>query len=539
MTYKPFTTEKYAPNHEITGEFDKSLSAKCENGTFVGYLENDVLTFKGIPFAKAPVGKLRWKLPEPLEASDKVFEAYHSGKTSIQPVSALDAELAYEMGEDCLYLNVYKNITDKTEKKPVMVWIHGGAYLSGGNSSPIYDGYNLIANHPDVILVAINYRLGIMGFVDFSHIEGGENYPYCNFGIYDQIEALKWIKRNIAAFGGDPERITIFGESAGAGSSSILAIMKEAKGLFKRAIIQSGSVALCTSAKTTTLPADNLAKAFGAKNMDDLLAIPEKKIIEYWQTGSAKGFNNSLILDGHVFEGRDPFDLWEEGVAKDLEIIQGHMAHEWRLFTAMFKPKEFYDALVQEIADYTYDKGNEEYKRLYTEYYEHIKAVFEDPAWPGVEFVSDMFFNAGCWRQQVSHAKNGGRGYAYIMTQQCSTPGLGACHGTDFYFVFGNFAKRIEETPENRAFSNKLQEMWTNFAKTGNPSTEDFAWQPYDTQNHATAMLGSDIHMENDPWRVRRELAEKMSKENVEFRQAIMLVDASDLTLERYPQFKK
>ena len=528
MMPKPFTKEKYAPNHEITCAFDKSLSAKCENGTFVGYLEDDVLAFKGIPFAKAPVGKLRWRLPEPPEASDKVFEAFHSGKISIQPQAALDADLTYEMGEDCLTLNIYTNITDKSEKKAVMVWVHGGAWLSGGNSSPNYDGYNLIANHPDVILVSINYRLGICGFVDFSHIEGGEDYPNVNLGIHDQVAALKWVKKNIAAFGGDPDRITIFGESAGAGSVSTLAVLPEARGLFKRVISQSGPVSLCTTNETATLPIDNLAKAFGAKSMDDLLAIPEDKLIEYWHENSATSANgyNFIVLDGHIFDGRDPFDLWEEGATKDLDILQGYMADEWMLFSSVFKPKEVFCAFNQDMADRLLEYGNEEYKRAYEEYREYIKNV-EDPEWRGVDFVSNNYFGSGIRRQTKAHAKNGGRGYTYIFDVTSANPALKACHIVDVYYVFGNFnGVFAKDTPENRKLSRKIQKMWTNFAKTGNPSTDDLNWTPYDTDKHPTAIIRlDDLHMENDPWRVRRELFERMVASNPRFSHSWSLSD--------------
>ena len=538
MELKPYRIEKYAPNHEITGAFDKSLAAKCENGTFVGYLEDDVLAFKGIPFATQPVGKLRWKLPEPVAASDKVFEAYHSGKTSIQPPNMLDPDLSYEMGEDCLTLNIYTNITDKSEKKAVMVWIHGGAWLSGGNSSPNYDGYNFISENKDVILVTINYRLGIMGFVDFSHIEGGENYPHCNLGIYDQIEALRWVQKNIAAFGGDPDRVTIFGESAGGGSVSAIAVMKEARGLFKRVIAQSGSVALCTTRATATVPIDNLAKAFNAKNMDDLLAIPAEKITEFWQSNSGNGYNFAL-MDDCIFGGRDPFELWDEGATKDLDILQGFMADEWRLFLAAFQPKAFYDAANKDIAQRLYDCGNDEYKKLYSEYLEHIKTI-EDPAFPGIEFVNEYLFGAGCRHQATAHAKNGGRGYAYIITQPSSVPALGACHGVDIFFTFGAFdGKVVKETPENRAFSRKLQKIWTNFAKTGDPSTDDLACPMYDEISHATMVLGPETQIINDPRSKRRELTEKMGRENPPFNHPKSLSDLTKEALEHYPEFKK
>lgn len=524
-------SEKYTPNREITGDYDKSLAVNCENGTFVGRLADNVISFKGIPYATQPVGKLRWKPPRPVVASNKVYEAYHSGKISIQPGRKKE-----EMGENCLCLNIYLNKADKTKKKAVMVWIHGGAYQSGGNSSPNINGQNFVTNNPDVILVVINYRLGIMGFIDFSNIKGGEDYPHINLGIYDQIAALKWVKKNIEAFGGDTERITIFGESAGGGSVSALAVMKEAKGLFKRVIAQSGSVSFCAANKSSTVPADNLARTFGAKNMEQLLAIPEDKLIEYLRIHTKLDYN-FMVMDGHIFE-KDPFELWEEGATKDLDIMQGVMADEWRIFNFTFQPKELFDTVNKNVANRLYKSGNDEYRKLYAEYLNVSKT--DDSAWQGCEFMRDFFFGYGMFRQAAAHAKNGGRGYVYIMDKQCDIPDFKAAHSSDVFYIFGNFvADIVKDTRENREFSRQIQKMWTNFAKTGDPSTENIQWRQYDNISYATMMLGSNIRCENDPVSKRRIVLEKMGKANPQFCHIKTLTDIERDTIEHYLQLKK
>ena len=199
-------------NKIITGEYAKNLSVTCNNGIFVGLQKDNVLSFKGIPYAKPPIGNLRWKRPILLENSNKVFQAYYFGKSPIQ--TEIESELGsyYPQSEDCLKLNIWLNTKNESTDKTVMVFIHGGSYGWGGTSDPLYDGHNLVNKFPDIILVTIEYRLGVFGFIDFSSLdEKGEYKSSSNLGLLDQICALKWIKKNINNFGGNPDNITIFG----------------------------------------------------------------------------------------------------------------------------------------------------------------------------------------------------------------------------------------------------------------------------------------------------------------------------------------
>ena len=236
---------RYGENHAVTGDYDKTLAVKCRNGTFVGKRQDSVLCFKGVPFAKPPVAELRWKAPQPIEDGEGVFEAYYNGKTPIQTEWETEMASYYPQGEDCLYLNMWVNENDKTARKPVMVF---GSYGWGGTADPLYDGLNFVKKQSDIVLVSVGYRVGLMGFVDFSSVEGGEAFPDApNLGLLDQIEALRWVQKNISGFGGDPDNVTIFGESAGGGSVSLLPMIPSAKGLFRRVIAESGSVALTFS----------------------------------------------------------------------------------------------------------------------------------------------------------------------------------------------------------------------------------------------------------------------------------------------------
>ena len=211
--------EEYHPNQQITGQYDKSLAADCENGIFVGTKKDDVIAWKGIPFATQPVGDKRFKKATDPEPSDKVYEAYYFGPSCMQPIDPTgERSSLYEQSEACLNLNVWKNVNGAKEK-PVLVFIHGGGWLQGGTADPLYNGQFFAQHNPDVILVTVTYRVGMMGIINLSEFPDGKEYETSiNNSIFDLVQSLKWIKENIAAFGGDPNNITSAGESEGGGA---------------------------------------------------------------------------------------------------------------------------------------------------------------------------------------------------------------------------------------------------------------------------------------------------------------------------------
>lgn len=220
------------------GTVDNDLAVKCINGTFIGKKTDNVIIYKGIPFVgQQPVGNLRWKAPVEYTADNGVYEAYEYGKGACQPEGVVPS-----MGEDCLYLNVWKAEDKSDEKKPVMVWIHGGAFVGGGTGMDLFDCTNLIKENPDVIVVTVAYRLGVMGFLHLSHLPDGKDYPDAqNLGLLDQKMALKWVHENIEGFGGDPDNVTIWGESAGSASCTLQALIEGSQNYFQKIIAQSGS----------------------------------------------------------------------------------------------------------------------------------------------------------------------------------------------------------------------------------------------------------------------------------------------------------
>lgn len=290
----------YGKNKEITGSYDNDLSVKCNNGIFLGKKTENVVSFKGIPYAKPPVGELRWKEPVLAEDSEKIYEAYYFGKSPIQTEWQTELASYYPQGEDCLNLNVWVNKDNTSENKAVIVFIHGGSYGWGGTSNPLYDGHNFVENHSDIIFVTVDFRLGFLGFINLSSVEGGENYKSStNLGLLDIICALKWIQKNIEKFGGDPSKVTLLGQSSGAGSISLLPIIEGTEGLFKRIIAESGSFSLTFSLEESNELTKRMLKASGKSKMEDLLALSEKEIIKLNE--EFDDYSNYAIRDDNTF----------------------------------------------------------------------------------------------------------------------------------------------------------------------------------------------------------------------------------------------
>ena len=212
---------------------------------------------------------------------DGVYEAKYFGKSPVQSEWVSEVGSYYPQSEDCLTLNVWTNAAGPREGKTVMVFFHGGSYGWGATSDPIYDGHHLVEKHPDLVLVTVEYRLGIFGFIDFLEVPGGEAYAESgNLGLLDQVCALQWVRDNVAAFGGDLENVTIFGESAGAGSVSLLPLMAGTQGLFKRIIAESGSVTLTYSREECKKLTRLLLDKSGCATMDELTALSEETLAE-------------------------------------------------------------------------------------------------------------------------------------------------------------------------------------------------------------------------------------------------------------------
>ncbi|MDO5702833.1 MAG: carboxylesterase family protein, partial [Lachnospiraceae bacterium] len=334
-------------NQSVLSEYDESCAVKTRTGVYVGEEDSDVISFLGIPYAKPPVGELRWKAPEPLPSSSAIFEAKYFGASAIQAEMEGSVLKLHRQSEDCLTLNIIVSHGDTETKKPVMVLFHNGDFSFGGSADPLLHGENFADDHPGVIFVSINYRLGIFGFIDFSDVPGGDAYPDApNLGLLDQIAALKWIRENISAFGGDPDRITVLGFDAGATSILLLSVSGRAKGLFQRAFIFNGNPqGMYTAQEKTGNIAADLLRETNNSSMEGLSKLSSEALME-----AARKLRRSTAAptcDG-AFIPADVYDALKDGAASGIEFVLGIPDREAYVIRSFMGNKNFEDA----ISDY-------------------------------------------------------------------------------------------------------------------------------------------------------------------------------------------
>ena len=336
-------------NRPISGEYDSECAVKTRTGIYVGEKEGDVISYLGIPYAMPPVGQRRWKAPEPLPASEAVFEAKHFGASPIQVEHTGTLLKNHRQSEDCLSLNIYVGTEGEDSKKPVLMLFPHGDFSYGGSSNPLLSGENFVKNHPDVVFVSFNYRIGIFGFIDFSEVPGGGAYPDAlNLGLLDQIQALQWVKENIAAFGGDPGRITAIGFGSGATSISLLAASGRAAGLFKNAFIFSGSPAIAydnTDASRTL--AKNLLNETGTQTMEGLIQFDTEALKnaaqKLWKDLCAPTWDGTLIPT-------DPYKAYQEAAAAGIDFIIGIPGNQRQVFRSAVGEQNYGDYVDMDLA---------------------------------------------------------------------------------------------------------------------------------------------------------------------------------------------
>ena len=505
---KKYVKSTIGVNQRITGDYDHDLAVTCHNGTFVGIRQDEVISFKGIPYAVQPTGEYRWK-PAPLALEDDgVYEAYYYGKSPIQTEAESERASYYEQGEECLHLNIWNNRKNPDTRKPVMVFVHGGSYGWGGTSDPIYDGQNFATAHDDVILVTIGYRTGIMGFIDLSSFPDGDEYKESgNLGLLDQVTALRWIQKNISAFGGDPENVTLFGESAGAGSASLLPLIKGTEGLFHRYIAQSGSVALTFSREECQVLTEKLKKETGAATVADLQTL---------SSASLKRINEKLN-DYAIFPERDgviipeePDAAYEAGAARDIDIMIGSNEDEMRYFIQEVGGINNYKLVIPVMYESNIRKISREDRDNIRTAFRKIKL---ERAWRLTEFYNETLFRLPAIAMAESHARAGGNTYMYYWKYPSAIPYWGACHAVELAYVFNNLDQTIY-TGNNidPQLAANVQDMWVNFAKTGDPSIKDLKWIQYEPIQRETMILDSTCRMEKNPKALQRELLSPLNK---------------------------
>ena len=505
----------YGENKEITGDYDKSLSVTCHNGIFVGLKNNNILSFKGIPYAKPPTGNLRWKSPIIAEDSNKVYQAYYFGKSPIQSEWPSEVGSYYPQDEDCLTLNIWLNTNNTSNDKTVMAFIHGGSYGWGGTSDPIYDGYNLIEKYSDIILVTIEYRVGLFGFINFSSVTGGEEYKSSgNLGLLDQICALQWIQKNIKQFGGNPERVTVFGESAGAGSVSLLPLIYGTDGLFKRIIAESGSINLSYSTDETKLLTEKLLDEADANNMGDLISLSNEKIKEINE--DLNDYNNFPERDGVILP-QDLNGVYKSGKGKNIDMLLGtnkdevrYWINEMDYYTSLLSGKFIFEHGIPILFENNMKRLSDEDKKYVDDF---MDLQNDKKVWKITEFYNEVLFRVPMNKQAEYHSDAGGNTYVYHWKYPGEDETIGACHAIELSYIFNNLQETIYTGNKiNVELANEAQEMWVNFARYGDPSTSKHKWEKYDSKTRKTMILDENIHMEEDYKREQRLLIEPLLK---------------------------
>ncbi|MFC7265107.1 carboxylesterase/lipase family protein [Streptomyces lutosisoli] len=478
-------------------------------GPVEGTLGERVHVFKGIPFAAPPVGPLRFKPPQPPAPWTEAKPVQEYGPAAPQPrdlvLEQMFGHAPFPTSEvSCLTLNVWTPHRG-AENRPVMVWLHGGAFLTGSGRDPVFDGSRLASLH-DVVVVTVNYRLGALGFLYLGELLGDEYASSGNVGLLDQIAALRWVRDNIAAFGGDPGNVTLFGQSAGAMSVLSLMAMPAAQGLFHKAIAQSGS-AECTHTRerATAVARDVLAAlALPEHEAHRLLELPvatllyaQQSVVEVMrQRGDALGLPFAPVVDGPTLP-RAPLEAFTSGAASPVPLIAGTTLEEGRLFLVGPESPNVDDAAVTALFDTEFDKPEEAL--------EAFRGVQPDTSPMGLlaALMGERMFRAPTARLLEAHAARTSQVWTYLFSWRSSARGgqLGACHSLDLPFVFDNLhaggADRFTGKDAPQRLADALSSAWASFAHHGHPGVP---WPAFDTAHRATMVFDVTSRMVRDPW---------------------------------------
>ncbi len=493
-------------------------------GKVEGNYKDGLYVFKGIPYAAPPVGELRWMPPQPVKPWDGVRPAKKFGPIPPQNEMAGGPIIQVEQpqDEDCLFLNIWTPGLDDA-RRPVMVWIHGGAFTIGSSSDPQYDSGSL-ASRGDVVLVTINYRLGMLGFLNLKAVTGGLIPATGNEGLLDQVAALKWVKENIAAFGGDPGNVTAFGESAGSMSTACLMVMPAAKGYFNKGIMESG---VGSTAASLDEAVDVAGRFLGladinGDDVDALRALETKRLLEVEmklrtdmaQPGEiARITVTSPVIDGEVITDV-PNRLAGKGAAKDIPAIIGTNLEEWKLFGAMQPGINKVDEaeVTKRLSAFTSAENAQKLFKAYRGAREK-RGEATSPADILTAINTDLMFRIPVLELVEAQRDNGQSVYNYLFTWKSPVMNgaLGACHALEIGFVFGKYNDMFcGSGPDADKLSGCIQDAWTAFARTGDPSCTSVGNWPVYGKNRATMMLGKECRVEEAPYEEERSTWEKV-----------------------------
>jgi para-nitrobenzyl esterase len=484
-------------------------TAPTTTGEVRGTQEGALLRFAGIPFAAPPVGDLRWRPPQPAEPWEGVRDASAFGPIAPQSADMLTAFIGMEQeptDEDCLFLNVWTPALDDA-RRPVMVWIHGGAFIIGSGSNPLYSS-GALAERGEVVLVTVNYRLGALGFLELGWIDD-DLAGSGNLGLLDQVAALEWVRDNIAAFGGDPDNVTIFGESAGGMSVASLLAAEAAAGLFHKAIAQSGATQAAATSAQAEESARRYVEAVGATTVDELRATPVERLVEVQshlvvasltdvgamlERGVAGGLPFRPVEDGRVLP-TSALTAIRDGSAAGVPLITGTTRDEWKLFGLLdFEPLDA-DGLRIRLDHLTGDG-----EKALAAYADRVGEL--DPKAAFSVIATDLFFRYPAVELGEAQLEQTADVWEYVFSW--ATPAmaglLGSCHALELPFVFG-----LAGDPRLVGFlgdaapvdlAEAMQGAWLSFARTGDPGPD---WPRYDLDRRTVRVFDDPTGLVEDP----------------------------------------
>jgi para-nitrobenzyl esterase len=479
-------------------------------GKLRGVARGGHLAFLGVPFAQPPVGELRFKAPQAPAAWTGVRDALAFGSSAPQdPLSVAPYRASGPESEDCLYLNVYTPAADGA-RRPVLFWIHGGGFSHGSGSQPSYNGGPLV-ERGDVVVVSINYRLGALGYLYLGD-HGGERWGAAtNAGQLDQIAALRWVHDNIAAFGGDPGQVTIFGESAGGVAVSTLLAMPDAQGLFGKAIAQSGTANRLGNTDTAAETSARYLKALGIEDADPhkLQSAPVEALLR------AQGPRGPLspVVDGRSLPQR-PISAMREGVARNIPLMVGTNRDEQKLYVSP-KRAEIDDAQLAKQVREQLPRGAADRAAEVIAVYRSSRAARGLPATNND--VADAVMTASRFRipaTRLCEAQLAHQPRTYLYQFDWESPArrgaLGACHGLEVPFVWGTVGTLGNDRftgagPEADRLSRQMMDAWIGFSKRGEPGHPGIGpWPAYTPGERQTMVFGRGSGAQAAPFEEER-----------------------------------
>jgi para-nitrobenzyl esterase len=489
---------------------ERTVRARTAAGTVEGFTRDGVNRWRSIPYARPPLGPLRFRAPQPARPWSGVRHCH--GFTSCAPqqrrYTMLGVGKYQPMSEDCLTLNVVAPETGSAEPLPVMVFIHGGGYFLGSSATPLYDGAALARR--GCVYVSVNYRLGALGCLDLSSLSTPDITIDSNLYLRDLVLALQWVRDTIAEFGGDPDNVTIFGESAGACITATLLAVPAAEGLFRRAISESPASGLVRSKEFAAEFANRFADLLGARRQDAanvLMKVSAAQLVEAQHRLIDQGMQNRLGAfpigpsAGEDILPLDPIEAMRCGRAHRIPLIVGTNAEEGRLFTRFLAMLPTNESMVEELLADAEPVARERITAAYPDYPERTACI---------QLGGDFAFSSAAWQIAEAHGTHAPT-YLYRYDYAPRTlrwSGFGATHATELLAVFDVYRTRLGAlltAAVDRAaalrVSNQVQRRWRSFSHTGVPGDD---WPAYTTADRAVMVFDRKSRIEFDPHPHRR-----------------------------------